>query len=167
MSLELVHWTDPILRTRLERFNFDNPPANPVDLYNQLGQKLIETGGLGLAANQVGWKYRFFVLHTDPIQGFFNPTIVDKSEGTLKLEEGCLSIPGVIAKVTRPSIIKLRYADPTGKMQTTKFEGMTARAIQHELDHLDGILFTNHLSSLELSLAIKKSKKKYIIGDIR
>ena len=166
MDLELVHWTDPILREKLPRYKFDGS-SNPVELYNALGNKLIALGGLGLAANQVGWRHRFFVLYTNPIQAFFNPSIVDVSEATIKLEEGCLSIPNLIGKVSRPSIIKLRYADPTGKVQTTKFEGMTARAIQHEVDHLDGKLFTQHLSHLELSLAIKRSKKGYIIGDVR
>ncbi len=165
-GLELVPANDPILREKLPRFDFSKTEVNPVELYNQLGQKLIDTGGIGLAANQVGWRHRFFVLNTNPIQGFFNPIIVDQGEELIKLEEGCLTMPKLYLKINRPQIIKVRYFDPLGKATTTKFEGITARCIQHEIDHLDGILFTTKVTKLELMLAIKKSKKNYIIGDI-
>jgi peptide deformylase len=164
--MDLVPYTDPILRKQLDRFDFESAPRNPVELYNELGTKLVELGGLGLAANQVGWPHRLFVIHSNPIKGFFNPSIVDTSEEDYKAEEGCLTIPGLILKVRRPRKIRLRYTEPNGNVKTEVFDGLTARIVQHELDHVNGVLFTTKVSRLELELAIKRSKQPYIIGDI-
>ena len=131
---------------------------------------MVEYGGVGLAANQVGVPYQFFVIRSDPILGFYNPKIVDVSEETLEMEEGCLTFPGLIVKVKRPRVVKIRYADPTGQITTKVFQDMTARVIQHEMDHLNGLTLGSRVSRLKLELALKKLKKSksmsYSIGDL-
>lgn len=166
---ELVEQTDPVLHTATPRFDFSNPPIHPVELYNILGNKLKEYDGLGLAAPQLGLPYNFFVIRSDPIQGFFNAKIVDTSDEQVILEEGCLSYPGLVLKVKRPKLVRIRFADPEGTIKTLKFQDMTARIVQHELDHVEGVVFTDRVSRLSLEMAIKKANKnghKYKIGDL-
>lgn len=170
MTNKLVSKNNKLLRTPCERFDFSNPQMNPVELYNELGDELLKHKGLGLAANQIGHPYRVFVIWSDPIKPFFNPIIVDTSDEEVTLEESCLSFPGIVVKRTRPRIVKIRYADPTGEIFTDKFQDMTARVVQHEIEHLDGNLFTSQVPRLELELAIKKAKKhgfNYVINDLR
>lgn len=165
----LVELTDPVLHTATPRFDFSNPPIHPVELYNILGNKLREHDGLGLAAPQLGLPYNFFVIRSDPIQGFFNAKIVDTSEEQVLLEEGCLSYPGLVLKVKRPKVVRIRYSDPNGEVKTSKFQDMTARIIQHEIDHVEGVVFTDRVSRLSLEMAIKKANKlgyKYKIGEL-
>jgi len=135
-----------------------------------MGKKIVELGGVGLAANQVGIPYQFFIIRSDPILGFYNPKIVDMSEETLEMEEGCLTFPGLIVKVKRPRVVKIRFADPTGNVSTKVFQDMTARVIQHEMDHLEGMTLGSRISRLKLELALKKLKKTksmtYSIGDL-
>lgn len=169
MIKDLVPKNDPILRNPCARFDFSNPPVDPQKLYTDLAETLIERKGLGLAANQIGYPYQVFVIWSDPMMVLFNPVIVDVSEETTVLEEGCLSFPGIYVKVRRPSVIKVRYTHMNGETVTRKFQDMTARVIQHEMEHLSGELFTKHATRLQLALAIKKASKKkhrYIIGDL-
>jgi len=88
---DLVDANDPILKQKLPRFDFNNPPADPHEIAHILAQTMIKNEGLGLAANQVGLPYRVFVVMGNPIRCCFNPIIVDESEDTLLMEEGCLS----------------------------------------------------------------------------
>lgn len=164
----LVDLNDPVLHTETPRFDFSKPPINPIELYNILGRKLIEFDGLGLAAPQLGLPYNFFVIRADPIQGFFNARIVDISEDEIIMEESCLSYPGLVLKIKRPKLIQVRYFTPEGIGKTSKFQDMTARVIQHELDHVHGIVMSDRVSRLSLEMAIKKAKKNghtYHIGD--
>ena len=89
----------------------------------------------------------------------FNPKVVDTSSEQLYLEEGCLSFPEFILKVKRPKKIKVRYTEPNGNVETKVFDGMTARVFQHELDHLDGIVYTSRANKIHLEQA-RKAKKK-------
>ena len=97
--------------------------------------------------------------------------LVDTSEETWYDEEGCLSFPGIIVKVKRPVKIKVRYANALGEVDTHIYQGLTARIFLHEMDHVNGKLYTQYASNLELALAIKKANKKlkknYVIGDLR
>lgn len=168
MILDLVPPGSDILRTKTERFDFTDPPTNPVELYQNLANTMLEHDGIGLAAVQCGLPYRVFVVRSDPVMGFFNPTIVDESEEVIELEEGCLSYPGVLLKVKRPRKIRIRFADALGEIVSKPFDSLTSRIIQHEMDHLDGILFGETVSRLQLEMAIKKTKKTgytYSIGD--
>jgi len=165
---ELVESSNPVLHTATEKFNFSDPPIHPVELYNILGNKLREHDGLGLAAPQLGLPYNFFVIRSDPVQGFFNANVVDTSEEEVILEEGCLSYPGLVLKVKRPKLIRIRFSDPEGNTKTAKYQDFTARIIQHEIDHINGIVFSDRVSRLSLEMAIKKTNKKgyhYKIGD--
>lgn len=155
----LVDKYDPILKQKTERFNFSNPQCDPVELAHKLTQTMLHHNGIGLASPQIGLPYRAFALRTSPILVCFNPLVVDVSSETVELEEGCLSFPNLILKITRPSMIKARFTLPNGETKTEKFIGMTARAFLHETDHLDGILFTQKVSNIELAIARKKAQK--------
>jgi|SRR3990170_1164315 len=169
MEYKLVPPQNEGLRTPSEKFNFQDPQINPVELYNILGKALIKLKGVGLSACQIGLPYHFFVLRTDPIIGMFNAEIVDESKEKLNLEEGCLSFPGIILKIKRPKVIRVRYTDPLGERKTEKFQDMTAKIIGHEIDHCNGTIFTGRTSRIQIERAIKKAKKskfEYLIGDI-
>lgn len=155
----LVDRTDPILKQPAQEFDFDNPPMDPIELAHTLAQTMIHNAGLGLAAPQIGIPYRVCIINANPLICMFNPRIVEASVEQIKLEEGCLTFPGVILSITRPKIIRVRYTLPNRETDTHQYIGMTARIIQHEVDHLDGVLFTSHVSKLNLTLALKKAKK--------
>jgi len=158
-QFNLVGIDSPILHTATEKFNFHNPPINPVELYQIMGKKLLEYDGLGLAAPQLGLPYNFFVIRSDPVLGFFNANIVDKSDEELLQEEACLSYPGLAFKVKRPQVIRVRYQRPDGEFHTQVFQDMTARIVQHELDHVNGIVMSDRVSRLQIEMAIKKANK--------
>ena len=168
--MELVPAGSEILKTKTERFDFKNPPTNPVELYQNLANMMLEHDGVGLAAVQLGLPYRVFVMHSDPIKGCFNPIIVDASIETLKLDESCLTYPDIVLKVARPRKIRMRYTDAKGQTTTEIFHDLTAKIIQHEVMHCDGKLFGDMVSRLELEMAIKKANKRghnYKISDLR
>lgn len=120
---------------------------------------MIHHNGLGLAAPQIGLSYRAFVLRAENVIGVFNPRIVSTSDETVVLEEGCLSYPGLVLKIRRPQKIRARYTLPNGETVTRIFDGMTARAFQHEFDHLNGEIYTHLASPVHLETAKNKAKK--------
>lgn len=147
MIRPIVQVPDPVLRE----------VARPVTGFDAdlqaLAQDMLETmydaPGRGLAAPQVGLGLRLFVMDvawkdgtSDP-RVFVNPEVVEASEETVTREEGCLSIPGRTSRVARPSAVTLRWQDPDGAAQEERFEGFAATCVQHEIDHLDGILCTD------------------------
>jgi peptide deformylase len=155
----LAH-TDPLLKKEMPKFDFSNPPINPVELYHTLGQKLIEENGLGLSANQLGLPYRVFVIRSEEIIGCFNPMITTYDDEMIYLEEGCLSFPDLFVKIKRPRWIRVRYTTPDGTVVTRKFDGMTARVFQHELDHLNGISYLKRANRIHIEQARNEMKKK-------
>ena len=159
MILQLVDCKDPILKQPLEPFDFSNPPVNPLDLVTDLAETMLASNGIGLSANQCGLPYRVFVMLGQELIPCFNPKIVDVSEETVVMEEGCLSYPGLLVKVKRPRRIKVRYTEPNGETVTKVFDGMTARVFQHEMDHLDGINYQQRANKLHLEQARKNNKK--------
>lgn len=124
----------------------------------RLTEEMIEimhaSDGIGLAAPQVGLSKRLLVTDITPVEKesepmvFINPVILE-STGEIVLEEGCLSIPGIREEVTRPEEILLKYQTVEGIEKSEKFTGWMARVLQHEIDHLDGVLFIDHLSPLK------------------
>jgi peptide deformylase len=121
--------------------------------------------GVGLAANQVGSDLRFFVMHPSLLppgcdELFINPEIIDASTETIRDEEGCLSFLSVYSDVPRSAEITLRYTDPEGNEKLLEAEGLLARAIQHEMDHLDGILFIDRLSRVKKRIVTQKFNRK-------
>ncbi|MBN2789964.1 MAG: peptide deformylase [Candidatus Delongbacteria bacterium] len=142
------------------------------DLRNTIEDMIIEcpkANGIGLAAPQIGISKRFFVvtmLSYENEQGekvpsfkeaFINPVITDR-KGSIKMEEGCLSVPGIYEIVERPEEISVKYTDLNGEEKIINAYGMLARVIQHEYDHLDGVLFISRIPQIKKDLLKKKLK---------
>lgn len=129
--------------------------------------------GIGLAANQVGVLKRVIVVDVeqkgDHLPGnplkMVNPEILESSEEFLSYQEGCLSFPQQYGDVERPAYVTVKYLDENGKEQTLKAEGLLATCIQHEIDHINGITFVDHLSKLKRDMIIKKLEKGKKRGD--
>lgn len=123
---------------------------------------MYQDRGVGLAATQVGLPLRLFVMDVSPQQDkpqcFINPKIIAK-EGEIECEEGCLSFPGVYAKVIRAKIITVEYQDEHGNSHTLTADGLAANCIQHEAEHLDGVLYIDLLSKLKRMMLLKKMEK--------
>lgn len=153
---------DPVLRR----------PSDPVpdvdDAVRALVDDLVETmyaaDGVGLAAPQVGVSLRVIVVDTREEEGegalaLINPRIAEASADTDRAEEGCLSIPGIADIVERPARVVIEAVDPGGAPVRVEAEGLRARALQHEVDHLDGVLFLDRLSALKRKMALQKWRK--------
>lgn len=154
----LVPSNSPILKQKMEEFDFSNPPTDPVQLAHDLAETMLDNNGLGISANQMGLPYRVFAIKAEKIIVCFNPKIVDYSEETIYLEEGCLSYPDLYIKVKRPRTIKMRYTEPNGNTLTTVFSGLTARVALHEFDHMEGITYLQRANRFHVDQA-KKNKK--------
>lgn len=158
--LPLVPETHPALRMKLKEFDFANPPIDPDFLASSLVETCKSHNGLGLSANQCGYEYRVFVAgHGDNFVSFFNPKVIWESEELSKMEEGCLSFKHLFLPIERPQSIELQYQDFTGKPHQAKFSGLTARCILHELDHLNGIVYTSKVKPMTLHMSMKKRNK--------
>ena len=158
-TFDLVPETDSILREVLPEFNFDNPPVNANEFASTLVDTCKELNGYGLSANQCGFRHRVFVVGTaDNYVAFFNPKIVE-IKGEVHMAEACLSFPLLGIHITRPSEVVIEYQDFNGEKHTEHFIGMTARCILHELDHLNGIVYTTKAKPLALQMAMKKRNK--------
>ncbi|MBW8815135.1 MAG: peptide deformylase [Caulobacterales bacterium] len=135
-------------------------------LMDEMLETMYEAPGIGLAAIQVGVPKRVIVMDLarqdeEPQPRFFvNPEILWASEETAPYEEGCLSVPDIYDEVERPAKVKLRYLNYQGEQIEEDAEGLFAVCIQHEMDHLEGVLFIDHLSRLKREQAIKKVKKQ-------
>ncbi len=164
MVRQIRIYPDEVLKRRAEEVEEFNSELK--ELVNDMFETMYERGGVGLAANQIGVLKRVFVIDLNSgkeRQGeeklvFVNPEILD-SEGEIVHEEGCLSLPGLYKKVKRAAKVKVKAFDLEGKEFELECEGLLARAIQHELDHLNGILFIDRLSPLQKRLALEKFKK--------
>ena len=136
-----------------------------ISTLNQMLECMYQNNGIGLAAPQVGILKRLIVIDcsdskdTNKPLKLINPEIVKLSKDISEFEEGCLSLPSQYAKVTRPSEITLKYKNTEGLLCETEFSGLEATCIQHEIDHLDGKLFVDHISKLKKNIIIKKLKK--------
>ena len=145
-----------------EDWSFDNPKKDTKEFAKELIDAMWKNSGLGISANQIGYSYRAFAMRGETKKESivcFNPTIKDFSPEMNTMEEGCLSLPDVYAKVVRPSHVAISYLDEDGKEEGQLASGMTARVFQHELDHLDGILFTDRVGEFTRTRALEKAKK--------
>lgn len=157
--MKLIPADDPLLKTVLEDFDFSNPPVDPEELSTQMVEYMRECEGIGLSANQIGLPHRVFVMEGEPAYACFNPRIIMPGEELVMLEEGCLSFIGLNVKIKRAKSIKVRFQGPDGEVYTKTFTGMTARVFQHELDHLNGIVFYSRANTFHRDAAFKKWKK--------
>ena len=129
-------------------------------LVKQLRMTVKKFGGIGLSANQCGVRARVFVIGAgDFNMTCINPKIIERSANLVKGDEGCLSFPGLFVKVARPEWINVEFTDETGKIVQTRLEGLTARCFEHELDHMNGVKFVEHVGSLALKMAKQKQQK--------
>jgi peptide deformylase len=158
----------PIIEERDPRLYEISQPITKVDLFfvECLKATLHDHKGLGLSAVQVGKLERIFVIRTDQgIYEYINPVILEKSDHIVSLEEGCISLPFLYLKVKRPDWVFLEWFDANMHRYEEKYYGLTARVIQHEIDHLEGITIKQRVSPLEYRLADQrrlKEKKKMI-----
>ena len=162
MIREIRLFGDPVLREPAE-------PVAAIDdrvraLVADLVETMYEADGVGLAAPQVGIGLRVIVVDTREEEGsgalaLINPRIADASVETDKVEEGCLSIPGIAEIVERPARVVVEALDPDGEPVRIEADGLSARALQHEVDHLDGVLFLDRLSALKRKMALQKWRK--------
>ena len=155
MIRPIVAYGDPILRKIAQDIDQNYPDLKQLiaDMYDTM----YNAHGVGLAAPQIGLSVRLFVVDGEPFDPenlkdfkkvFINAQIIEESQEEVNFNEGCLSIPDVRGDVLRPNWIKMSYLDEKMRPIEAAFEGLAARIIQHEYDHIDGILFTDHLSSL-------------------
>jgi peptide deformylase len=160
--LPIRHYPDPVLREKA-------PPEKGIDqtlieLSKNMAETMYAAPGVGLAAPQVGESRRLIIIDVSPKDGprrpitAVNPEIILR-DGEAYEEEGCLSVPEYYARVQRSARIKVKYLDMEGNEVTLDAAGLLAIAFQHEIDHLDGILFVDHLSPLKKSMFRKKFQK--------
>lgn len=164
MSIKpLIILPDPVLRQV-------SKPVETIDAgIKKLAEDMFETmydaPGIGLAAIQVGVPLQMLVIdlskedEPNEPQIFINPEIVTKGDAFSVYEEGCLSIPDYYAEVERPASVTVRYIDGNGKQQETVADGLLATCLQHEIDHLNGVLFIDHISKLKRDMVVRKFKK--------
>ena len=153
---------DPVLRRVAE------PVAEVTDGVRQLLDDMAETmydaPGIGLAAPQINISERLIVMDCGPddapeLHKMINPEIIDRSDELSILEEGCLSIPDQAAEVERPATVDVRYTDINGAEQMLHCEGLLAACVQHEIDHLNGVLFIDHISRLKRDMIVRRVLK--------
>ncbi len=159
----LIILPDPLLRQvskPIERVD-----ADLKRLADDMLETMYDAPGIGLAAIQIGVPRRMLVIDVSregeekqPLV-FVNPEVVASSDERSVYEEGCLSIPDYYAEVERPATVTVKYLDRDGKEQTVQADGLLATCLQHEIDHLNGVLFIDHISRLKRDMVIKKFTK--------
>jgi peptide deformylase len=174
MILPIVAYGSPVLKEKAAGIEQFGPDLK--GLVADMFETMYNADGCGLAAPQIGKSLRLFVIDAELMDeekykgckmAFVNAQKLEETGNLLGYEEGCLSIPGLREEVKRPELITLRYQDEEGTEHTKQFEGLMARVIQHEYDHIEGKLFTDHLSPLRKRLIqgklndITKGKAKH------
>ena len=155
---------DPVLRK--SALPVENITAKTLQLLDDMAETMYDAPGIGLAGPQIGELKRLIVMdcsrddEKSELWQMINPEVIELSEDKTSLEEGCLSIPGHTAEVSRPDWIKLRFTDIKGKEQQIKAGGLLAACVQHEIDPLNGILFIDHISKLKRDIIWRKVLKE-------
>ena len=163
-TLPILVVPDPLLKTRARPVTRED--AERVrELVPRLFATMYRAPGIGLAAPQVGVGLRVAVVDVMPDDKsspitLINPEVIARSEEVATREEGCLSLPGQYADVTRPARVSVRYTDQSGERRQLEAEGLLAACVQHEIDHLDGILFVDHLSALKRNMILRRLAKE-------
>jgi peptide deformylase len=175
MLLPIIAYGHPVLKRKAEVINKDYPKL--LELINNMFETMYNANGVGIAAPQIGLSIRLFIVDTNPFSEdetlsdeersqlksfkkiFINPEILDQNGDEWSFEEGCLSIPNIRESVLRQESIKVQYFDENFTQHIEYYDGLLARVIQHEFDHIEGILFTDKLSSFKKQLLKKKLLK--------
>jgi len=157
--LEIKEYGEPVLREKALPVKEITPEI--LSLIKDMTESMYADSGVGLAAPQVGESKRIILVDVeeDGLIVLINPIIV-KSEGEVVEEEGCLSVPGIYSKVKRSSKVTVKALNQNGDLIEITKEDLTARALQHEIDHLDGILFIDRIGRMERQILLNKLKKK-------
>ena len=164
MSVKII-LTEPNKLLRQISKSVDNVGDAERALMDDMLDTMYDAPGIGLAAIQIGVPKRIIVMDISRDEDkkepryFVNPVIKNKNNETSKYEEGCLSVPDQFAEIERPNECEVEYLDYNGKKQLLKADGLLATCIQHEMDHLEGVLFIDYLSKLKKSMIIKKLSK--------
>ena len=160
--IPIVSIPDPVLR------KVAAPVTEVTDgirsLLDDMAETMYDAPGIGLAAPQINISKRVIVMdcggeESRQLYKMINPEIVDSAEDSTVLEEGCLSIPNQTAEVTRPAHVDVRYIDVDGNTQMLHCDGLLAACVQHEIDHLDGVLFIDHISRLKRDMIVRRVLK--------
>ena len=150
----------PMLKQRIPEYNGSFPNPFIVTLSKRLLMTMNRYGGIGLSANQCGVDVRMFVLgQPDFAMVCLNPKVTNQSEELIEMNEGCLSYPGFHVKIARPAWIDVEFMNEHGKVFQNRLDGITARSYLHELDHLNGIRFVEHVGPVAIQMARKKQTK--------
>ena len=175
MLLPIIAYGHPVLKRKAEVISKDFP--NLKELINNMFETMYNASGVGIAAPQIGQSIRLFIVDTSPFSEddslsdkeknqlksfkkiFINPEIIEQSGDDWSFDEGCLSIPNIRESVLRQPEIKIQYFDENFIKHVQSFDGLLARVIQHEYDHVEGVLFTDKLSSFKKQLLKKKLLK--------
>lgn len=160
--LPILNVPDTILRQTAQPVREITPATR--QLLDDMAQTMYDAPGIGLAANQIGSLARLIVMdcgsdEAPELWQMINPEIIWRSDEVAKLEEGCLSIPGHNGEVERPAVVRARYLDIDGNSKEMEADGLLAACIQHEIDHLNGVLFIDHLSRLKRNMILKRIQK--------
>jgi len=144
LKIKIIKYPESVLRKKCEEI--EKITEEIKELIGDMKRIMIENKGIGLAAPQIGESKRIIVIMTEKgPEAFVNPKIIDKSQETEIMEEGCLSFPGLFFKIKRAKDIKIKATNINGNTVEISADGMLARIFQHEIDHLDGILFVDRL----------------------
>jgi peptide deformylase len=175
MILPIIAYGHPVLKRKAEVINKDYPKLK--ELIENMFETMYNASGVGIAAPQIGLSIRLFIVDTNPFAEddslsdndrnqlksfkkiFINPIIIDEKGDEWSFEEGCLSIPNIREGVLRQKQITIQYHDENFNKHTDSWDGLLARVIQHEYDHIEGVLFTDKLSSFKKQLLKKKLLK--------
>ena len=157
--------TEPDIILRKKSVNLEKVDDDLRELMDDMVETMYAAPGIGLAGVQIGIPKRLIVIDVSKDEEkksplfLINPEIITKSSNTSVYEEGCLSLPGYFAEIERPAECQIEYVDYHGKKKEMKASGLLATCIQHEVDHLNGILFIDYLSKLKRDMIIKKLEK--------
>ena len=161
---KLLYVPNPLLRQKSEEIR--SVGKNELKLADKMREIMIKAPGVGLAANQIGVLKQIVTISfvdqktkNEVNYNLFNPRIISYSKEKILMEEGCLSLPEQYAEIERPKIINVQYLNDNNKLISKEVDGVEARILQHEIDHLSGKLFVDYLSSLKRNIIIKKVKK--------
>lgn len=175
MILPIYIYGHPVLRKETQDIDASYP--NLKELIDNMYETMYNADGVGLAAPQVGLEDRVFVIDLSPLadeespqyeglkKTFINARIINRSGEVTSIEEGCLSIPGINESVPRHDEIEIEYLDENLEPHTETFTGFTARVIQHEYDHIEGVLFIDHISAIRKRL-IKSKLSNMVKGKV-
>ena len=148
LSDEIPEYTDPLPNPQMSK------------LVQRLKMTMKKFGGLGLSANQCGVYERVFILgYEDNMFACINPKVIEQSDEVIREKEGCLSYPGMFLTVPRPKWIVAEFVNENGQAQQMRFEGITARCFLHELDHMNGVKFVDHVGPVAVRMARQKQQK--------